>query len=228
MHRDGLQARDGLQEIDPQEGLEGVDRALTAEGAAPLDQRTLVVAVGSNQSPAVIARKYRRAGYDGPAATAFLRCTVEDLAVGHSAHVSARGYIAAAPRHAPGEVTDLVATWFDQAQLSIVDRSEPNYERLELTGVDYPLELVTGTRPSRFAVYASRWGVIADGPPLDFQPGQHKLFGLLGALTGTEAFSGEAAEVCARLAGEPEKIGELLREHALVVPDGLPRTLTPR
>ena len=228
MRRDGLQARDGLHEIAPREGLAAVDSALTAEGAAPLDERTLVVAVGSNQSPAVIARKYRRAGHDGPAATAFLRCTVTDLAVGHSAHVSARGYIAAAPRHAPGAVTDLLATWFDDAQLEIIDRSEPNYERLELTDADYPVELVTGTRPSRFSVYASRWGVIADGPPLALQPGQQDLFSLLGVLTGAEAFSGEAAEVCARLAEEPATIGELLRKHALVVPDGLPRTLTPR
>src|SRR5699024_4221617 len=83
----------------------------------------------------------------------------------------------------------------------------------------------------------SRWGVIADGSPLPapagrpdrrplpFQAGQQDLFGLLDALTGAEAFSGEAAEICARLAWDPAGVGTLLRERALVVPDGLPRAL---
>lgn len=240
----GVQAamlhREGVRELDPRADLEQVDEALRDEGAAPLADRTLVVAVGSNQSPAVIAAKYRRFGLVSPVTTPFLSCIVQELAVGHSAHVSARGYIAAAPHHAPGAVTELVATWFDAAQLEIVDRSEPNYERIELTQAGHPLELPTGQRPARFAVYASRWGVIADGPPLPapagrpdrrplpFQAGQQDLFGLLDALTGAEAFSGEAAEICARLAWDPAGVGTLLRERALVVPDGLPRTLPPR
>lgn len=231
--------REGVQEIDARTGLGPVEEVLTAEGAAPLADRTLVVAVGSNQSSAVIAAKYRRFGLAAPVATPFVRCTVQEFAVGHSAHVSARGYIAAAPHHAPGAVTELVATWFDEAQLEIVDRSEPNYERIELTQDEHPLELSTGGRPNRFEVYASRWGVIADGPPLPvqagragrtplpFHTGQQDLFGLLGALTGADAFSGEAAEVCARLAWDPAAVGTLLRERALVVPDGLPRVLTP-
>ena len=232
--------REGVRELDPRADLEQVDEALRDEGAAPLADRTLVVAVGSNQSPAVIAAKYRRFGLVSPVTTPFLSCTVQELAVGHSAHVSARGYIAAAPHHAPGAVTELVATWFDAAQLEIIDRSEPNYERIELTQEEHPLELSTGDRPARVKVYASRWGVIAEGPPLPapagrpdrrplpFQAGQQDLFGLLDALTGAEAFSGEAAEICARLAWDPAGVGTLLRERGLVVPDGLPRMLPPR
>src|SRR5690625_6972049 len=75
-----------------------MDETLRGDGAAPLADRTLVVAVGSNQSPAVIAAKYRRFGLVSPVTTPFLSCTVQELAVGHSAHVSARGYIAAADR----------------------------------------------------------------------------------------------------------------------------------
>lgn len=213
----------GQREVDSSIGLEGIEAMLTAQGAAPLSERTLVVAVGSNQSPAVIAAKYRRAGHDGPVATPFLRCTVQDLAVGHSAHVSTRGYIAAAPRYAPGVATELVATWFDEAQLEIVDRSEPNYERLELSAEQHRLELSTGDRPARFAVYASRWGVVAEKAPIAFHLRQQELFDLLGTLTGADAFTGTAAEVCARLAEDPGAAGELLREGALVVPDGLPR-----
>ena len=243
--------RDGVRELDARAGLGPMDETLRGDGAAPLADRTLVVAVGSNQSPAVIASKYRRFGLVGPVTTPFLRCTVQELAVGHSAHVSARGYIAAAPHDAPGARTEFVATWFDAAQLEVIDRSEPNYERIELTAADHPSELSTGDRPARFEVYASRWGVIADRPPLPvrvdrsagpplavqgrphgrtplaFQPAQQDLFGLLGALTGADAFSGEAAEICARLAWDPAAIGTLLRERALVVPDGLPRPLPP-
>src|SRR5699024_4026061 len=210
------------RELDPRADLEQVDEALRDEGAAPLADRTLVMAVGSNQSPAVIAAKYRRFGLVSPVTTPFLSCTVQELAVGHSAHVSARGYIAAAPHHAPGAVTELVATWFDAAQLEIVDRSEPNYERIELTPAGHPLELPTGQRPARFAAYASRWGVIADGPPLPapagrpdrrplpFQAGPQALVGPLVALTGAAAFSGAAAATCAPLAWAPAGGGALL------------------
>lgn len=220
--RSSLLLSTGIHELDAAADVPAIEKALLGDGGTPLAERTLVVAVGSNQSPAVIERKYRGAGHVGPVATPFLRCTLWGLDVGHSAHVSARGYIAAAPYVAPDAVTELVATWLDETQLAIVDRTEPNYERVELDGEEFPLQLASGLRPSRFAIYASRWGVIADGPPIAFRP-QPQLFGLLAAQTGADAFTGKTAAVCARLAGDPEQIGQLLRERALVAGDGLPR-----
>lgn len=196
-------------------------------GAVPLAERTLVVAVGSNAAPRVIRRKYAGGGLRGPLVTPFARCTVSGLAVGCSAHVSRRGYVPAAPFASPGAVTELVAAWFDPEQLEIVDRTEPNYDRLELTADRFPLALATGERPERFAVYASRWGVLADprtGAPRPFEDRQERILAWLDAQVGGGVFAGPAAQVCARLGADL-----VLRERAqaalagpLTVSAGLP------
>ena len=201
-----------------------IERALAAEGAAPLADRTLVVAVGSNQTPATIARKYARAASAVPVTTPFVRCTVHDLAVGHVPRAAAPGYVPAAPYRAEGERMELVATWFDEEQLAVVDRTEPNYDRLRLEAADVPLALATGERPTHVDVYASRWGVLArDGVPIPLRHRQQELFDELHALTGDERLIGAAAEICARLAADPEVVRGLAREHGLVAGDGLPR-----
>ncbi|WP_245822371.1 hypothetical protein [Brachybacterium avium] len=114
--RSALLLSDGVADLDPSgeigaatEQLDeplvdvaAIEQALAAEGAAPLAERTLVLAVGSNQTPQTIARKYRRSGRDIPVATPFVRCTVHDLAVGHVAGIAAAGYLPAAPYRARG------------------------------------------------------------------------------------------------------------------------------
>lgn len=198
-----------------------IDQALAAEGVAPLAERTLVVAVGSNQTPETIARKYARSGRDLQIATPFVRCTVHGLAVGHCAHTSARGYIPAAPYRADGERMELVATWFDDAQLAVVDETEPNYERVRLDASRFPLTLATGETPARYDVYASSWGVVAHERAIPLRHRQQEMFDELVALTGAELLIGNAAEVCARLAAAPDALNALVREHGLVAEDGL-------
>lgn len=107
---------------------------LTVEGlredilGEDLTTRVPVVAVGSNASPSVLARKLGPALARGvPVAVG----AVEGLAVGHSAHVSARGYVAAAPARGEGEHPVTVG-WFDHDQLAVLDATEPNYRRVEL------------------------------------------------------------------------------------------------
>jgi|GEM_PF-3068616 len=200
-----------------------IERALAAAGAAPLAERTLVLAVGSNQTPRTIARKYRRAGRELDVTTPFVRCTVHGLAVGHVPR-AAPGYVPAAPYRAEGERMELVATWFDKAQLAVVDETEPNYDRLRLAAADLPLVLATGERPEHVDVYASRWGVLArDGVPIPLRHRQQELFDELQGLTGETRLIGDAAEVCGRLAAQPDLVHDLAREHHLVVADGLPR-----
>lgn len=201
-----------------------IEQALAAAGAAPLAERTLVLAVGSNQTPRTIARKYRRAGRELDVTTPFVRCTVHGLAVGHVPRAAAPGYVPAAPYRAEGERMELVATWFDEEQLAVVDQTEPNYDRLRLPAADVPLVLATGERPEHVDVYASRWGVLArDGVPIPLRHRQQELFDELHALTGDERLIGAAAEICARLAADPEVVRGLAREHGLVAGDGLPR-----
>lgn len=201
-----------------------IERALAAAGAAPLDERTLVLAVGSNQTPRTIARKYRRAGRELDVTTPFVRCTVHGLAVGHVARAAAPGYVPAAPYRADGERMELVATWFDEEQLAVVDRTEPNYDRLRLPAADVPLVLATGERPAHVDVYASRWGVLArDGVPIPLRHRQQELFDELQGLTGETRLIGDAAEICGWLAMDPDALLELARTNALVAADGLRR-----
>lgn len=234
--RSALLLAEGIVDLDPADAaaapteeqdralvdIAAIEQALAAEGAAPLAERTLVVAVGSNQTPETIARKYARSGADVPIATPFVRCTVRGLAVGHCAHTSARGYIPAAPYRADGERMELVATWFDDAQLAVVDETEPNYERVRLDSSRFPLSLATGHEPGQFDVYASSWGVVAHEQPIPLRHRQQEMFDELVGITGSELLIGDAAEVCARLAAAPEALNSLVREHGLVAYDGLP------
>lgn len=237
--RSALLLEDGIADLDPVGGvgapaerlsepvvdIDLVEQALAAEGAAPLAERTLVLAVGSNQTPQAIARKYRRAGGTVPAATPFVRCTVHELAVGHVAHIAAPGYVPAAPYRAPGQRMELVATWFDDEQLAVIDATEPNYDRIRLAAAQHPLTLATGQEPTQVHVYASRWGVLArDGVPLPLRHRQQELFDELSVLTGDERFVGEAAEVCTRMAAEPEALRAQVSAHGLIAPDGLARS----
>jgi hypothetical protein len=234
--RSALLLATGIVDLDPPSGVaaptdeldrppvavDAIEQALAAEGAAPLAERTLVVAVGSNQTPETIARKYARSGRDLPVATPFVRCTVHELAVGHCARTSAQGYIPAAPYRADGERQELVATWFDEEQLAVVDETEPNYERIRLEAAQFPLTLATGEHPAHFDVYASRWGVLAREHPIPLRHRQQEMFDELMGLTGAELLIGDAADICARLAAAPDLLHTLAREQCLVADDRLP------
>ena len=127
------------------------DRQLTEVAAAPMEERHTVIAVGSNASPAVMHRKLAAAGVS--TTLPMTREEVRDLGVGHSAHVSMPGYVAAAPYATRGVRRTFVALHLDDDQLEAVDATEPNYRRVAVDGV---------------AIYASWWGVLAvDGRPID-------------------------------------------------------------
>jgi hypothetical protein len=154
-----------------------------------------VAAVGSNASPAVLARKLSslREGW-----VALEPADLAGVQVGHSAHVSAGGYVPAAPYRWPGTAA-VVVGWFDDRQLALLDATEPNYvrRRLEL-GVE---------------VYVSRWGVVAlEGRPVPLM-GQAELLHLLrppalahGSLDDPAVAASVSAwlrETCAAPAGLP-------------------------
>ncbi|MGH3485884.1 MAG: hypothetical protein ACRDPQ_21895 [Nocardioidaceae bacterium] len=129
-----------------------------------LDDRTMVLAVGSNAAPSVLADKLRRVGVTG--SVGMVRTDVAGLAVGYSAHVSRRGYIPAGPYAAAGHLI-VVGLWLTEPQRAAIDATEPNYHRLELHRDDYPLRVELGEPPASYGVYVSRRGVLAvDGVPL--------------------------------------------------------------
>ncbi|MGH3423103.1 MAG: hypothetical protein ACRDO8_00160 [Nocardioidaceae bacterium] len=142
------------------DGGRRLDDLLYDAGAAGLDERALVVAVGANGDPSIMYRKL--VSREVSPLFPHVKCTVENLAVGHSAHVAGRGYVPAAPYHSTGSVTPLFASWFDDEQLRALDDTEPNYRRVELSGRHYPLALATGEAPASYFVYATEWGLLTD------------------------------------------------------------------
>lgn len=206
-------------------------------GYAPLEirreGRTLMVAVGSNASRAVLTTKLADVGgVDiSPA-----RVVVHGIAVGYSAHVSARGYIPAAPFASPGATSTLTAFWLDDEQLAALDRTEPNYHRLTVTTTSHPLRErlddvdsvpVRSPVPVReFAVYASRHGVLTDrqSTPLPFST-QGAVLAHLAEDLDDPSLAEPPATVCARL-GDPDTGKDLTRrihQRRLFRPDGLTR-----
>jgi hypothetical protein len=176
--------------------------------AAPLDARSLVVSIGSNSSPDVMRRKFSNYGQPVSRILPLVRGQILNIGVGHSAHVSKAGYIAAAPYSRMGECTTVWVSWLDEGQLMALDETEPNYRRIELNGEDCGLVLDTGDRPETFSLYASSWGVLTDGQgqklPLMEQP---ELFQYLagrvtaeGLQAGTSVFDGPPERVVEQLA----------------------------
>ncbi len=196
-----------------------------------------MVAVGSNASRAVLTAKL--AGVGGvdisPACV-----VVHGIAVGYSAHVSARGYIPAAPFASPGAASPLTAFWLDDDQLAALDRTEPNYHRLTVTTTSHPLRErlddvdsvpVSSPVPVReFAVYASRHGVVTDrqSTPLPFST-QAAVLAHLAEDLDDPSLAQPAASVCARL-GDPDAGNDLtqrIHHRGHRRRDGLTRVLRP-
>lgn len=188
-------------------------------------RRTALVAVGSNASPAVMHRKLSRHGVGGP--VPLLAATLTGCAVGHSAHVSAPGFVPAAPYLRADARTPVYVTLLDDVQLRCVDLSEPSYVRRHLSRERCLLDFADGSCPGSFDLYDSRWGVLArpgpDASPVRFGsqqvlhaslrahwPPYGELLGDAGSVTGTgaqDAFA-EAQAVMRRLAADRG-----LREH---------------
>ncbi|WP_425956708.1 hypothetical protein [Xylanimonas sp. McL0601] len=185
----------------PARSLAEVDTCLAVEGVAPLEQRTPVLAVGSNASPSRMLWKLEQAG--ASTVLPFLQVRATDLTVGFSAHVSRAGYVAAAPAPAPGETTTLWCSWLDAGQLECLDATEPTYRRVDAPG---SATTVPGCVPVTGAqLYVSRRGLVTDPRtgdvlPLTTQADLHEVLRpLLPALP-----CGDAPDVCALLAEDAE------------------------
>jgi hypothetical protein len=121
-------------------GLARVGRATTLDemlllcGSARADERTPVLAVGSNASPAQLRHKYRPAGI--PSVMPMVRAWVEGLAAGVAPVVARAGYVPATPVLGPDLGDELFVQWLDPAQLARLDATEGNYRRVLLAAGD--------------------------------------------------------------------------------------------
>ncbi|MDN6812854.1 MAG: hypothetical protein ACTIBZ_05710 [Corynebacterium variabile] len=198
---------------------------LTSEGWFPGDLalaevgldggRRPVVAVGSNASPGVMQIKLRQHGVSET--VPFVRACVPDVGTAFTAHVSPRGYIAAAPVRRAGAEASMWVSFLDDDQLAVIDETEvPNYTREH---VPDPVTLFTGEVLHGYDVYRSAWGLI---PELPFARRQHAVLTHLRSRCVVPSLPEGDAETVVRAMWIDRDLadrvsGEL---HALAVVDG--------
>ena len=125
-------------------GLLDGDRLLPLDRLVHED-RTPVLAVGSNACPGQLRHKMAESGITSP--VPMVRTRVTGIRVGVSAHVSRLGYVSASPFEAPDAVRELFLTWLDAEQLAVIVASEGvllphgTYRRAWLTARKAQVEL---------------------------------------------------------------------------------------
>jgi len=128
--------------------------------------RTPVLAVGSNQSPEQLARKF--AHMKRPVRCPVTRCRLADFDVVHATHVTRYGAIPGNLHPAPGAAVRLSITWLDPEQLAVVHETElagENYVFGRLEGARARLES-GATLPELFAYVSLEGALNVGGQPL--------------------------------------------------------------
>jgi len=103
-----------------------IDESVLNLFGAELQDRTAVLAAGSNAAPARLAEK---CGSD--ATIPVPRLTLADTAIVYSAHITRYGSIAATRIARRGVTSTVHVPFFDPGQLAHVDASEGSYRRVE-------------------------------------------------------------------------------------------------
>jgi hypothetical protein len=136
----------GHQTLDPAE-LE-VDR----------DERTPVLAYGSNAAPEVLSRKLALS--DQPVLVVPAR--LDDFDVVYSSHISPYGALPATLQRSPGTEVRVHVIYMTAAQIGLISATEPNYEPTVLESIECRLE--EGETVTELSAYISRHGcLLVDG-----------------------------------------------------------------
>lgn len=131
-------------------------------GFAAGDDAVALLAYGANADPERLRAKL--AGMTGDLAIAVVAARLRGFDAVFSAHVSTYGAVAATLRAVPGTAVAAHVLLVPPAALPVLDATEPNYDRVTLTGVDVALE--GGGRLERVPAYVSKHGCLAvDGEP---------------------------------------------------------------
>lgn len=196
----------GLLTADRWVGVEEVsalEQLLAEAGTVGLGARQVVLGVGANAAPAVLAAKLARHG--APPLVPMTPGVLGGLGVSHSAHVSPLGYVAAAPYPTAGSQGQVVAAWLEPEQLACVDATEPNYLRFAVDLRQHRLTLSGWCfAPHVVMAYRSRRGLlrrVAGAGPLPLG-GQSQVHAVLRS-AGVPLPPGCAATVCRSLASDP-------------------------
>jgi hypothetical protein len=186
-----------------------LDDLLREAGAATLDARSAVLAIGSNASPAQLLRKFTTLGVS--TVVPMTAATVTGLDRAHSAHVSAAGYVPITPVHAPDCRSVCFVLWLDADQLDALDRTEPNYDRCLLTDAQ-EATLASCERLPDVGLYVSRWGHLlsANGTALAPAPQRDLLASLLDRSSELRELAGPGPEdFVSRTAASEDLRGEI-------------------
>ena len=125
-----------------------------------LSNRTPVLAVGSNQSPEQLARKFPGADW---APIPVIRVRLRDFDSVYSAHITSYGAIPATLQVSPGVEVALFITWLDASQLVRMHETElssANYRFGKLNTIN--LEVEIGPPLGGVYVYTSTHGTLCD------------------------------------------------------------------
>ncbi|WP_435809000.1 hypothetical protein [Streptomyces rochei] len=198
------------------------------------EDRTPVLAIGSNASPGQLRHKLAEFGIESP--LPMVRSRVTGLDVGVSAHVSRMGYVSASPVSAPGTVRELFLLWLDAEQLAVIDASEGvpmasgNFDRAWLPAPDVRVEPGDGTVLRGAYAYVNRHGVLRDGTGAPRRhPGEQRplITDLLrGSARLRELFGTTPEEFCARARADRrlcERGTRLFAQEERVTASGLER-----
>lgn len=155
-------------------------------GLSSTRDRTPVLAIGSNASPAQLRSKLTAASAT-PVVVPMTRVTVEGIVAGVSPHVSAHGYLPATPVAVEGAASEPFVVWLDAEQLAIIDATEPNYDRTLLPGENY-------------WAYRSKHGCLVDrhGRPRHLVEQRSLVTGLLGDVPALRETCGDTYELFLR------------------------------
>ena len=158
---------------------------------------TPVLAVGSNQSPLQLARKFP--GRDW-APIPVSRVQLKDFDTVYSAHITGYGSIAATLCHMPGTTVHLFVNWLDEPHLRRMHETElgnENYEFGRLT--DICLTAEAGPSLTDVSLYHGLRGIFAlSGAPVPLAevPASHRQY---------EDMTQHQVQTCIRDSLEPEK-----------------------
>jgi hypothetical protein len=122
------------------------------------DQRTLLLAYGSNGSPEVLARKLALSADPVLVEPGWLH----DFDVVYSAHISPYGAVPATLQRSAGTSVRVAVLHLTEEQMRLVSSTEPNYEPTQLA--DLRCELAGGETRTDLSIYLSRHGcLLVDG-----------------------------------------------------------------
>lgn len=147
-------------------GEDGVDVSLLQRGAAPMHERTAVLAYGANAAPSRLRHKFA-AQAPGTVFPVF-KARLHDFDIVYACHFSSYGAIPATPAPCHGTVVEIAVTYLDHRQLSRMHETElsgQSYVFGRLGGLTLEVEEI-GTLGSVQSYWARHGYFAPTGSPL--------------------------------------------------------------